>query len=102
MLPSICKGRRAYMPRNRVLLIEWCFTPLSAVFQSYHGDNSHSCLSWVLPVLGWGPEVSCPRTLPRKKKPEDPERLEPRDPGLRVKHFSTEPRRTPEEIGIAL
>ena len=29
-------------------LTEWCFTPLSTVFQSYHGDSSHySCLSWV-------------------------------------------------------
>ena len=28
-------------------LIEWCFTPLSTVFQSYHRDSSHnSCLSW--------------------------------------------------------
>ena len=35
-------------------MIEWCFTPLSTVFQSYHGDSSHySCLSWVSPVLGW-------------------------------------------------
>ena len=35
-------------------LIEWCFTPLLTVFQSYHGDSSHySCLSWVSPVLGW-------------------------------------------------
>ena len=48
-------------------LIEWCFMPLSTVFQSYHGDSSHSsCLSWVLPVLGWGSEASCPRTLPQK------------------------------------
>ena len=75
-------------------VIEWCFTPLSRVFQSYHGDSSHySCLSWVSPVLGWGSEVSCPRTLPRKN-PEDPVRFEPRTPGLRVKHFTTEPRRT--------
>ena len=51
-------------------------------------------LSWVSPVLGWGSEVSCPRTLPRKN-PEDPVRLEPRTPGLQVKHFTTEPRRTP-------
>ena len=51
-------------------------------------------LSWVSPVLGWGSEVSCPRTLPRKN-PEDPVRLEPRTSGLRVKHFTTEPRRTP-------
>ena len=37
-----------------------------------------------------GSEVSYPRTLPRKN-PEDPVRLEPRTPGLRVKHFTTEP-----------
>ena len=43
-------------------------------------------LSWVSPVLGWGSKVSCPRTLPRKN-PEDPVRLEPRTPGLRVKHI---------------
>ena len=48
-------------------LIDWSFTPLLTVFQSYHGDSSHySCLSWVSPVLGWGSEVSCPRRLPRK------------------------------------
>ena len=42
---------------------EWCFTPLSTVFQSYHDNSSHySCLSWVSPVLGWGSEVSCPMT----------------------------------------
>ena len=54
--------------------------------------------SWVSPVLGWGSEVSCPRTLPRKN-PQDPVRLEPRTPGLWVKHFTTEPRRTPNENG---
>ena len=68
---------------------------LLTVFQSYHGDSSHySCLSWVSPLLGWGSEVSCPRTLPqkkKKKKPEDPVRLEPKTPSLRVKHFNTEP-----------
>ena len=48
-------------------MIEWYYTPLSTVFQSYHGDSSHySFLSWVSPVLGWGSEVSCPRTLPQK------------------------------------
>ena len=68
---------------------------LTPVFQSYHGDNSHySCLSWVSSVLGWGSEVSCPRTHPRKN-PEDPVRLKPRTLRLRVKHFTTEPRRTP-------
>ena len=40
-----------------------------------------------------GSEVSCPRSLPRKN-PDDPVRLEPRIPGLRVKHFTTEPRGT--------
>ena len=35
-------------------LIEWCFTLLSTLFQSYHSDSSHySFLSWVSPVLGW-------------------------------------------------
>ena len=49
-------------------LAEWCFMPLSTVFQSYHCDSSHySCLSRVSPVLGLGSEVSCPKTLPRKK-----------------------------------
>ena len=48
-------------------MIEWCFTPLSTKFQSYYGDSSHySCLSWVSLVLGWGSEVSSPRTLSRK------------------------------------
>ena len=47
-------------------------------------------LSWVFTSTRLGSEVSCPRTLPRKN-PEDPVRLEPRTPGLRVKHFTTEP-----------
>ena len=50
--------------------------------------------SWVSPVLGSGSEMSCPRTLLRKN-PEDPVRLEHRTPWLQVKHFTTEPRRTP-------
>ena len=46
---------------------EQCFTPLSTIFQSYHGDSSlYSRLSWISQVLGRGSEVSCPRTLPRK------------------------------------
>ena len=44
-----------------------------------------------------GSEVSCPRTLPRKN-PEDPVRLEPRTAGLRVKHFTTEPRGTLQDF----
>ena len=77
-------------------LIEWCCTPLLTVFQSYHGHSSHySCLFWVSPVLGLGSKMSCPRTLPHKN-PEDPVWLKPRTPGLWVKHFTTEPCRTPQ------
>ena len=46
-----------------------------------------------------GSEVSCPRTLPRKN-PEDQVRLEPRTPGLQVKHFTTEPRRTCDFVKV--
>ena len=75
------------------LMIEWCFTPLLTVFQSYHRDNSHySCFPGFTRTR-LGSEVSCPRTLPRKN-PEDLVRLELRTPGLRVKHLTTEPRRT--------
>ena len=85
------------LQNNRTILfffIEWCFTPLSTVFQSCHGDSSHySCLSWVSPVLGWALKClakgnSC------EKNPEGTVRLEPRTPGLRVKHFTTETRGT--------
>ena len=44
-----------------------------------------------------GSEVSCPRTLPQKN-PEDLVRLEPRTPGLRVKHLTTEPRGNSEYV----
>ena len=71
--------------------IEWCFTPLSTVFQSYHGDSSHySWLSLVSPVRDWGSEVSVLDKGTPKKNPKDPERLEPRTPKLRVKYFTTE------------
>ena len=66
----------------------------------YATFNSISVISrrQVSPVLGWGSEVSYPRTLPRKN-PEDPVRLEPRTSGLRVKHFTTESRRTHHKDG---
>ena len=69
----------------------------------YAAFNNISVISWrqltfFMSFLGFtstrlGSEVSCPRTLPRKN-PEDPVRLEPRNPGLRVKHFTIEPRGT--------
>ena len=67
-------------------------------FQQYFSyiSSHYTCLTWVSPVLGWDSKVSCPRTFPRKN-PEDPVRLEPRTPGLQVKHFITEPRRTPND-----
>ena len=74
-------------------LIEWCFMPLSTVFQSYHSYSSHYSSFLGFTSTRLGSEESRPRTLPRKK-PEDPVRFKPRDPGLRVKHFTTEPRRT--------
>ena len=38
-------------------------------YLSYHRNSWHySCLSWVSPVLGWGSEVSCLRTLPPKTR----------------------------------
>ena len=61
--PSTFELTRLYC----IIIIEWCFTPHLTVFQSYHGHGSHySCLSWISPVLGWGSEVSCPRTFPQK------------------------------------
>ena len=92
-LKHICK-QTSTIPYACPYLVDWlielCFTPLSTVFQSYHCDSSHHpFLSWVSQVLGWGSEVSCPRT-----PPTDPVRLEPRTPLLRVKHFTPETRET--------
>ena len=56
------------------------FNNISVISQRYHGSTSTRL----------GSEVSCPRTLPRQNQ-EDPVRLEPRIPGLQVKHFTTEP-----------
>ena len=50
-------------------------------------------LSWVSPVLGLA--LKClAQGHSHKKKPEDLVKLDPRTPGLRVKHFTTEPRVT--------
>ena len=76
-------------------LIERCFMPISTVYQLYHSDSSHFiCLSCLSPVLSRGSEGSCTRTL-QWKNPEDSVRFEPKIPGLRLKHSTTETRRTP-------
>ena len=47
-------------------------------------------LSWGSPVLGWA--LKClAQGHSHKKNPKDPVWLEPMTPGLRVKHFTTEP-----------
>ena len=54
-------------------------------------------LSWVSPVLGWA--LKCiAQGHSHEKNPEDLVRLEPRTPGLRVKHLTTEPRGTLQQI----
>ena len=81
------------------ILAEWGIKPATSCSQILYATvlrrtkNSISVISQVSPVLGWGSEVSCPRTLPRKN-PVDPVRHEPRTLGLRVKYFTTEPCRT--------
>ena len=51
-------------------------------------------LSWVSPVLGWA--LKClAQEHSHEKNPEELVRLEPRTPGLRVKHLIAEPRGTP-------
>ena len=58
--------RQFILNRVQRRLNKWCFTRLSTVF---HDDSSHySCLSWVSPVLGWGSDVPCPRTLQQKNQ----------------------------------
>ena len=67
--------------------VEWCFTLLSILFQSYHSDSSHFlCLSWVSPILGWRGHSQKNLRFPCGSKP--------RTPVLRVKHFTNEPLQT--------
>ena len=79
-----------------LLQIDW----LNGVLRCFQQYFSHiTATAHIIHVfLGFtsarlGSEVSCPRTLPRKN-PEDLVQLEPRTPGLRVEHFTTEPRGT--------
>ena len=54
---------------NKDLLTEWCFMPISSYF-SYIMATAHivHVFSWVSPVLCWGSEMSCPRTLQQQAK----------------------------------
>ena len=76
---------------------EWCFTPLSTVFQAYHGNSSHySCLSRDSPVLGWGSEVLAQGHSHEKPRGSSA----PRTQDLWItSHFTTEQRRTPLTVG---
>ena len=58
-------------------------------------------LSWVSPILGWA--LKClAQGHSHEKTQGDVMRLEPRTPGLRVKHFTTEPRWTLEENCVCI
>ena len=75
-------------------LIELCFTP----FQQYFSHIRRQ-LTLLMSFLGFtstrlGLWSVLPKDTPTQN-PEDPVRLETRIPGLRVKHLTTEPRRTP-------
>ena len=73
---------------------------VSTVFQPYHGDSSHySRLSWVSPVLG-GALKCLAQGHAHERNPEDPVRLKPSTPGLRIKYFTTEPCRTQTNLTI--
>ena len=61
------------------MLIEWCFTSLLTVFQSYHEDSSpYSCLSWVSPVLGWA--LKCLAQGHSQKTPRGSSAAQTQDP----------------------
>ena len=49
-------------------MIEWCFTLLSTLIQSYQSD-----ISCILTVLGYGSEVSCPKVNPTKNRGSSPD-----------------------------
>ena len=73
--------------------IKWHFLLFSTVFQSYHRDSLHySHLSWVSSVQAG--VLKCFANDTPTKNPADPLHLEPKTPGLQVKHSTTEPRRT--------
>ena len=66
---------------TKLRMIEWCFTPLSTVYQSYHSDSSrYSCLSWVSPVLGWA--LKCLPQGHSCKKPRGSSAARTQDPWI--------------------
>ena len=71
--------------------IEWCFTPLSTVFQSYHSDRSHYLCFPGFHQYWAGLWSVLPKDTSTKKPRGS------RTPGLWVKHFTTEPHRTWEK-----
>ena len=76
-------------------LIDW-FNGVLRRFQQYFSHITATA-HIISPVLGWA--LKCfAQGHTREKNPEDPVRLEPRTPGLRVKHFTTEPRWTLEHM----
>ena len=44
------------------------FNSISVILRRQAYSSHYSCLPWISPVLGWGSEVSCPRTHLRKAK----------------------------------
>ena len=72
---AFCKGG-GYHRFNDWIVFKAAFNSL----QSYHSDRSHySCLSWILPELGWSSEVSCQ---------EDSVRLESRSKDFQKRYSS--------------
>ena len=72
---------------------DFSLKPLNSISVISRRQLTLFMLSWVSPVLGWA--LKClAQGHSHEKNPEDPVRLEPRTPGLRVKHSTTEPRGT--------
>ena len=42
------------------------YAPFNSISVISPNSSYYSCISYVSPLLGWGSEVSCPKTLPLK------------------------------------
>ena len=73
-------------------LIEWMvfYTAFNSISVISWRQLTLFMLSWVSPVLGWALKCDLPKDTPTKK----PRGSSAATPGLRVKHFTTEPRGT--------